>query len=342
MRLTNANRTREKQDGAALVVALLVFAVCAAVMVSLQKEFDVFYRQITNQLFNDQARAYLDGAEALAALALKTDSLQDEARSDTKRDDLTELWAQEATPYALDEGGWLIGQLEDLQGRFNLNALRPGSERGSGGELLLTAAQEQFIRLLMSFDDLEITQYQARAMTLAIGDWLDADDIAAIDGAEDSYYLVQTPAYRAPNRYMTSTTELYAIASLTPEIVQALQPYVTVWPLFDSKVNIHTAPLQVLRSFNGDGDLSPLTEEEGLLLEQVRNETGFADTVGFLEQAVFVGKKTDKMATRIQESSSFFLLEATVDIADRKTRLYSVLKREGQQVTVLVRAAHSL
>ncbi|PID55058.1 MAG: general secretion pathway protein GspK [Gammaproteobacteria bacterium] len=342
MPLTRAKYRAVKQDGAALVVALLVFAVCAAVMVALQKEFDLFYRQVSNQLVSDQAQAYLNGAEALAALALKTDNRHDTARSDKARDDLTELWAQEATPYALDDGGWLLGQLEDLQGRFNLNTLRPGSAQGSDGSLVLTAAQEQFIRLLLSFSDLELTQYEAKAITLAIGDWLDADDIAAVNGAEDSYYLAQTPAYRAPNHYMTSTSELYAIANIRPDIVQALEPYVTVWPLSGGKVNIHTAPVQVLRSLNGDGNLNPLSEEEGLLLKQMRDDTGFADAAGFLEQSVFDGKNTANMATRITESSSFFLLDAVVDIADRKTRLYSVLERDGQKISVRARAAHSL
>ena len=54
---------------------------------------------------------------------------QDKLREQS-RDDLGEIWAREATPFPLEEGGWLMGSLEDLQGRFNLNTLADrGGER---------------------------------------------------------------------------------------------------------------------------------------------------------------------------------------------------------------------
>ena len=114
-----------QQRGAALVVALLIFAVAAALMVGLQRDFTLHAQRAANAFVQEQGWQYLLGAEDLAAIALRLDGEQDAAR-EQPRDDLTELWAQEATPYPLDEGGWLAGQLEDLQGRFNLNNLVVG------------------------------------------------------------------------------------------------------------------------------------------------------------------------------------------------------------------------
>ena len=110
------------QRGAALIIAMLVFALSATLLVALQREFSLALQRGTHQLFSEQAWAYLIGAEELAKLALQTDTLLD-ARSATAADHLGELWAQPATPYPLAAGGWMTGQLTDLQGRINLNML---------------------------------------------------------------------------------------------------------------------------------------------------------------------------------------------------------------------------
>ena len=51
------------QRGAALVVAMLVFALVAALMVGLQRDFTLTLQRGTHQLFSEQAWAYLLGAE---------------------------------------------------------------------------------------------------------------------------------------------------------------------------------------------------------------------------------------------------------------------------------------
>ena len=117
-----AQRIIGRQRGAALVVALLVFALCTALIVAMKGEFDRFYQRAANVMQAEQAYAYLRGAEDLAAMALLIDYDADKD-SEQPRDELGEIWARPTTPYALDEGGWLVGSLEDLQGRFNLNSL---------------------------------------------------------------------------------------------------------------------------------------------------------------------------------------------------------------------------
>ena len=96
-------------------------------------------------------------------MALRLDAQQD-TETDRTRDDLSEQWAQEATPYPLDEQGWLMGELEDLQGRFNVNNLvnptkQPESDSVTevkqtlgAGEIRLSSDQQQFIRLLQSLE----------------------------------------------------------------------------------------------------------------------------------------------------------------------------------------------
>ena len=122
-------RSRQSQGGAALIAALLVFALCTALVVAMELEFSRLYQRVANILLAEQATAYLRGAEELATLALLADYDADQGL-EQPRDDLLEIWAQTPAPYALDEGGWMAGCLRDLQGRFNLNALAQGVAPG--------------------------------------------------------------------------------------------------------------------------------------------------------------------------------------------------------------------
>lgn len=330
------------EAGAALIVALLVFALCTAVVVAMKVEFTRFYQRSANLFLAEQAQAYLRGAEDLASLALLVDYDADK-KLDQPRDDLEEIWAQPTAPYPLDEGGWLAGELVDLQGRFNLNYLAQAvpDEEGAPG---YTPAQAQFIRLLQALGEPAIGEQEAIRITRSIGDWLDADSVPAPDGAEDDYYYSRTPAYRTANRAMASVSELRAVAGITPEIYAALQPWVSVWPRTPAPLNIHTAPAMVLRSINADDDLSPLSEADGQALVEQRQAAAFASLDDFLDNPVFAGKEDQmsKVKTLLGETSSYFLLDAKVEVADRNLRLYSVLERKRRQVTAIARTGGSL
>ena len=337
-------RLSRHQQGAALIVAMLVFALATALVVAMKSEFERFYQRSANLLLDEQAQAYLRGAEELAGLALLADYDLDKSNG-LQRDDLKEFWATPPPPYALDEG-WMRGALEDLQGRFNLNRLAEHAQVGDGGVAVrFTPSQEQFIRLLQALGPVEVSEQDAILITESVSDWLDVDANPSADGAEDDAYASLTPAYRAANRAMASPSELRAVANMTPEIYQALLPLVTVWPQ-ESKptINIHTAPLAVLRSINASKDLSPLSEAEGESLAQYRLETGFKDKADFLANPVFEGKR-EKMAKVMEllgEDTCCFLLQADVEVAGRNMRLYSVLDRSNRKLSALARATGSL
>ena len=333
------------QRGAALIIAMLVFALSTALVVAMKGEFDRFFQRSVNILFDEQAQAYLRGAEDLAAMVLVMDYDEDKAEG-MPRDDLQEIWAVQAPDYPLDDVGWMRGALEDLQGRFNLNALakRASSEGQPGATVPFTAAQEQFIRLLQALEEPEVNEQEAIVITESVSDWLDIDSNPSADGAEDDYYYGLTPAYRAANRPMVSVSELRAVAYMTPEIYQALLPYVTVWPQTPTTINIHTAPVMVLRSINADKDRSPLSAAEGQTLAEYREEVGFKDLNDFLANPVFEGRREKMTDVRalLGQNTEYFLLDAMAEVADRNMRLYSVLHRRNRQIEIVVRASGSL
>jgi general secretion pathway protein K len=333
-----------------MVVALLVFAVCTALIVAMKSEFNRFYQRGANLFLGEQAYAYLRGAEALAGMALVADFDADKDSRQPK-DTLRELWAQPTAPYALDDGGWLAGSLKDLQGRFNLNALSATASTGAGQragerstEPAFTPAQEQFIRLLQALGEDSVSQREAISITRAVVDWLDSDSRPQPDGAEDDFYYGRTPAYRAANRPMSSVSELLAVANVTPQLYRALAPLVTVWPQTPAPLNVHTAPATVLRSINADKELEPLTESDGEALVDYREENGFTDIDDFLANQVFSGRAQQMTGIRglLGERSSWFLLEAEVEVADRRMRLYSILERRKRRVEAVARAGGSL
>ncbi len=319
---------------------MLIFALCTALIVAMKSEFNLFYQRGSNLFVSEQAYAYLRGAEDLASMALQLDYDQDQ-QNEQPRDSLEDIWAQPATPYTLDEGGWLMGSLEDLQGRFNLNSLL-GTVQPGPGAVSYTPSQQQFIRLLQALPELEIGESEAIVIALSIGDWLDADDQVSVNGAEDDYYFSQTPSYRSANRPMASVSELRAVANMTEELYLALSPWVSVWPQSTASLNIHTAPVMLLRTINEDDDLQPLSEAEAQALFEQRRETGFTDMAEFLAHPVFDGKTLVAIKANLGETSEYFLLTAEAEVADRQMRLYSVLERKGRAVNTLVRASGSL
>jgi general secretion pathway protein K len=326
---------------------MLVFALATALVVAMKSEFERFYQRSVNLLFDEQAHAYLRGAEDLAALVLIMDYDEDKEKG-VPRDDLQEMWARanELPPYPLDDIGQMSGTLEDLQGRFNLNALAERAQGAGepGATIRFTAAQEQFIRLLQALGEPAVSEQEAIAITESVSDWLDPDFTPLADGAEDDYYYGQTPAYRTGNRPMTSVSELRAVAYMTPQIYQALQPWVTVWPQVPGKLNIHTAPAMVLRSLNADKDLTPLSAMEGEALQQYREESGFQDINDFLANPVFEGRRERMTEAKglLGQYTEYFLLDAVAEVAGRNMRLYSVLHRHNRQVETLIRAGGSL
>jgi type II secretory pathway component PulK len=79
-------------------------------------------------------------------------------------------------------------------------------------------------------------------------DYVDADHERAKGGDEDEPYLKRRPPSRAANRPLLSVDELGAIEGFDPELVDALRPYVTVFPWANDNlgINPNTAPPWVL------------------------------------------------------------------------------------------------
>ena len=374
----NASRS---QRGAALIIAMLVFALSATLLVALQREFSLALQRGTNQLFSEQAWAYLIGAEELAKLALQADHLLD-ARSATAADHLGELWAQPATPYPLDAGGWMTGQLTDLQGRINLNMLvsdpatqnppsggegvsdgesksasaggesEPASQSRQQNDLVgqtsgdeagrWTPTQKLLIRLLQALNEASLPLDEAMALTEAISDFIDRDANRRPNGAEVNEYRYADFPYLPANRALASVSELRSVQGMTPEIYQALAPLVTVWPERNARLNILTAPLPVLRALNADDQWAPLAVIDAERLVESRREGGIAQVADLLADPILAGRPSAELEPLLDIRSDWFLLDASVELLDRQRHLFTVLHRETDMAVAVFRSEGEL
>jgi general secretion pathway protein K len=221
-RMTSSIRSR--QQGLALIMAMLVVAIAATVAAYVSLDQQVWLRQAQNLSDREQAEVVRAAAEEWAITILDKDA------RDSTTDDLTENWAKALPPIPV-EGGQITGQIVDAQARFNINNLvlrNSGSDKGVFQHLLES----------QSLDPNLIN---------AVMDWIDSDSEPRPDGgAEDTdYYLLQPTPYRAANQKMTSVDELRLVRGFTPEMVEKLRPLLTALPQA-TPVNINTASAEVL------------------------------------------------------------------------------------------------
>ena len=319
------------QRGATLIVALTVVMVVGVLAASVSHDFLTLSRRVENQLQARQVEAYLVASESVARQAL----LQD-LRASADVDYSLDLWAQ--TMEVELPIGILRGCLQDLQGRINLNGLATSAEEGYSSD------QRRFIRLLQALEmDNPPGQTEAVMLANAVFDWVDPDDQQRFPGgAEDLYYLRQAPASKAANQGFASVSELRLISGMTDEIYAALTPHVTLWGNGDLNINSADSHLTrekiqdnmvlsalpapvILRTLNGEDQLSPLTEEAAWQIVNRRiDQNGFRG-LDFLEQGQLAPLLIEQDGLGL--ASSYFSLAAELELDSRRYQVQSVLFR---------------
>ena len=336
--LSRRERGLKTERGAALIVALLVVAMVVMLATALSSDFLLMFRRVENQIYSEQSYAYLRGAEAMSRAALLVDLQKDGSKLN---DNLAEDWAQ-PQQYPTDYG-WIGGQLDDLQGRFNLNTLA-GPSGTQQQPSPYSDSQMQLIRLLQALKLEEpLNEDQAKALTDAITDWIDGDsDVSNLAGAESEFYESADPPGRPANRALVGPSELLMVRGMTPEIYRALAPLVTVWPMQadTGAINLNTAPVEVLRSLGGKSDAQPLSEIEIEPILDARKPPKFIQddaAAGALLTIGVLQSKQIKLGSGVA-SSNYFMLTAVTEFQGHRYSMRSVLHRKnaGQQKFVEV------
>jgi general secretion pathway protein K len=271
-------------------------------------------RRTGNAVAMDQGFEVALGGEAWAADALRRDKQQS-----AKTDDFTEEWATPIPPIPLDDGkgntyGDFEGQLEDMQGRFNLNSLVVLE----GGQLKTDPlAIARFERLL------ELLEMETK-WAKVIADWIDSDVQPEFpDGAEDPTYTGLSPPYRTANMPVTRASELLSLAGFGLERYRKLEPFVTALPI-GTPINLCTASPELLdalvagrRQFTMARDNTTETRKQRCFPTRQDYESALSNDE---KQELVQGKVID-------QTSSYFRATIWVTIGTTQYTLYSLLYR---------------
>lgn len=316
--------TAHRQRGVALITAVLIVALATILAVQVGFNGYLDQRRGATAFALDQGFEVALGAEAWAADILALDAKQ--STKTEKTDDFSEAWATPIPPIPV-ENGEVQGQLEDMQGRFNLNNLvmQDKTTKKFVRNPLAVKHFEKLLRLL----DME------EKWAAVIVDWVDPDvDPEGTNGAEDSTYSSLTPAYRTPNMPITRSSELLAIAGFDLERYRKLEPFVTALPI-GTAINLCTAPFEVI-------DALTLREEWSTSKQsntQARKQKCFPTLKDF-ESSLEPDEKKELINDNrvVGQSSSYFRASIWVTIGPTQFTLYSLLKRDNNLVRPILRS----
>ena len=243
-------KDRAKDQGFVLVNALVLVAALAAVATLLLSRAEQGRSRLEAGLVADQLSLSLDGFDALALSLL--------ARDSGASDHLREPWAKPRPPLALARGE-VAGQIQDLQGRFNINWL---------SQTDTPLAQAAFVRLLARL-----------GLPARIADDIRRFVTPGAELADRQRWLQRDPPLDPVGGPLLSADQLADLPGLSPRAYARLRPLITALP-GDSRLNVNTAPPAVLASFLPDLSSAVLAQ----LLRQ-RDRDGFASVEEFLTAA---------------------------------------------------------
>ena len=298
--------SHRRQGGVALITAIVLVSLATIMAVAIGSRSALSARRSASSFSLEQGLQFAAGAEALASYVLREDR--------NAQDTYADSWTQPYGPAEIAPGIALEAQLEDEQGKFNLNTLV-----NAKGEVDKDA-EAVFVRLL------ELLELEPRWAPLLV-DWLDANVLPESDGGEDALYLGQAPPYRAANTTITSISELLQLPGFGRERYLKLAPHVTALPPDAAKINVCMASPYVLDALAALSETSRNAVEysrmDAKLITDSRSR-GCFPTVAVLKTTL----KPD-IDKRIGEKSSYFRLHSWVSIGTARFALYSLLYRDG-------------
>jgi general secretion pathway protein K len=260
----------------------------------------------------DEYKAY-EAARTASQIAL---ALLDEDE-DKEIDSLQEPWSQlpqVPLPPTYLEDTMVSGRIVDECGKFNVNTLINKDGKIDEGKVA------HFRRLLsaLGLDD---------SVLPALLDWIDKDDEERLDGAEDFYYQNLDPPYRSANRPFMTPGQIFMvkgmadIARFGEEDSKNLLDYLTIYT--DGKININTAPKEVLESLHPE-----LDESIAESIIAFREETDFMRPADMKQVPEVSNALYDGIKEKITVKSNVFSVEAGGSCQEASSLIKAVALRE--------------
>ena len=237
-------RSHKRQQGAAIITALLIVVIVATVATALLAQQSESLTRVTRATERTQLILHANTTLEWARTALLLQQKNSTYIS------LAQPWAQGLVARPI-ETATAVGSLRDAQSKFNINNLIDASGKRRDADV------EIFTRLLTA---LKLDS----AIANAIVDWLDSDDdVSNPGGAENDYYWRLRPGYRAPNRGVLIIDEIRRIKGIDDDTFNALIAFVTAIPTQNgerTRININTASSELLQAVLNTSSVEDVTE----------------------------------------------------------------------------------
>lgn len=368
MRL-QARQPRSKQQGVALITALIITAVAVSLATLVISRQQIQIRLTGNISALEQTYEYAYGMEDFAGTILKA-SFEDHPEYDS----LNDSWYSENGLVLPITGGVMVGKLYDLQARINVNSLiRPiinvRQQQAQNTSASTTAAatnpdpanavavdtidiasvaKSRLTDLIRIIDE-EQEMGPPENFTAILRDWIDSDqengksdnsldenDIG--NGAETPYYQSLEPAYYSANTEMISPTEIRLIKNMKEEFYKRITDDISTLPITfnnaptTTPININTASENVLLAIGLDqGAVENIIE--------TRKEFPFETIDDFRNSQLIANNLIPNGVLDpldLDVKSQYFLLEGKVEINNTRLFINSILWRNQSGVVSVI------
>ena len=286
-------RGHGRQRGVAVVTALLLTTLAISIVASLFWQQQVQVRSMENQRLQLQTKWIQRGALDWASVILR--------QPFGNRISLDQIWATPLAETRLDQyiereriqgenfTASLSGQVFDAMARYNLNNLASGGVRD-------TEETEVLARLLTNL------RLEAR-LARPIADFVAAGQPLALQDPAIPVVGTPTPRRGTPMPVMR-VDDLLAVQGVKPETVEALRQFVIVLPAEGTKVNVNTAPAEVLAAVLPGCSVSQATA----LVEQ-RKRIPWIDIGIFTSEIQCLAENAQP---KIDVTSTYFLVQSRI------------------------------
>jgi general secretion pathway protein K len=220
-----------RERGAALLAVLLLVVVTGAIAAAAMEGLRLSRAVAANAAALDQARAFADGVEQLALLAI-----DDQVARSPGRTTLEGGWNGAVRRMEMPGGAVAEVRVRDGGNCFNVNSVVEGEAQSA--LIRRPSGVAQFMGLMIA---LGAGEGDARRIAEAAADWVDSDTAPGPGGAEDEAYASGPDPYRTANALFAEPGELRAVAGMTPDLYRRLSPFLCALPVSDlSPIDLNT------------------------------------------------------------------------------------------------------
>lgn len=174
--------------------------------------------------------------------------------------------------------GKMYGRMTNERGKINLNALVVINRVDRGADQYNRKVYNQLVKLS---EVLQLDPEKALTCFDGIVDWIDGDYGTEPRGAEDDYYRSLDIPYYPRNNFLIGVDEIRLVKGCTPEIVDKIRDFITVYPLkgpitsevYDPRIDAAAAPKAVLMAvLMAPEDETSTSRADPILAAQIAEE----------------------------------------------------------------------